>query len=363
MGIYLGTLFISFLFALLYKKGAENEADIKFKNGKLVIRKKIIYGIISFAPLTLIAGLRYDVGTDWGGTYINIFNTVKNGRSIRDVGYGLLNKFVLLFTSDYAGIIFLTALISGIFIYLAIFQQSDIPSMSILLYVFTCQYFFSLNVIRQAMATAIFLYAMKYIVKRDYKRYFFWIIIASTIHTMAIIYIPLYFYKILAKFYKQTIVIILLLLLFSQDIVNFVTNVFYNIEFLRKYFYWYFHSEYNSGNVSFVSLAVQISVLVFMLFIYYRNESDARSQLFITMQIICVAMLLFSGMIPLMQRISYFFSFANIIYIPDYISRINNRMMRFVASIIVITCFFAYMWVTTAIWNYNEVLPYQSIFN
>lgn len=363
MAIYLGALFLSFCFSLLYKQSTnEDEKAVTIHNGKVIFETKILVGFLSFLPLTFLSSVRYDVGTDWRGTYLQIFTQIKNGLSIRDVGYGLLNKFVLLFTDNYAGIIFLTAVLIGIFTYLAIFQQSDIPSVSILLLVFTCQYFFSMNGVRQALATSIFLYAMKYIIKQDYKRYFFWIMVATSIHSMALLYIIPYFYKLIARFYKQIIGALLISFLFADRIARIIRYVFVKNSFLLTFFAWYFVSSYNDGKMNIMSLAVQMSVLLFMIIIYRKNRNDEKSQLFITLQIVCVAALLLSGVLPLMQRVSFLFSFANIIYLPYYIKMIKNRKVKFGVMLLILSGFFAYMWVTIAIRNYHEVLPYQSIF-
>ena len=361
MGIYLSALLLSVCFSFLYNRG--NGKDIRIHKGKLILNGSLLFGVLSFLPLTLVAGLRYDVGTDWSGTYLQIFNSIKNGSKIRDGGYGVLNQFALLFTDSYAGIIFLSAALIGVFVYMAIFQQSKIPAMSILLFVFTGQYFFSLNGIRQALATSIFIYAIKYIRQRDYKKYFFWILIAVSVHTMALLYIPLYFYKPVAKFYKQILFILFFGFIYSEQVSGLVQILLRKLRFLNRYFSWYFQSQYNSGRLSIISLAVQICVLLLMIYIYrsYCRE-DEESQLFLVMQILAVASLILSAAVPLMQRVSFLFSFGNIIYLPNYIKKIKNKKIVFGISTLILVCFFVYMWGTIVIRNYNEVLPYQSIF-
>lgn len=360
MGIYLSALFVSVCFSFLYNK--RSDKSIRIHDGKLSLNTSLLFGILSFLPLTLVAGLRYDVGTDWSGTYLQIFNSVKNGLKVRDGGYGLLNRFVLLFSDSYTGIIFLSACLIGAFVYIAIFQQSEIPAMSILLFVFTGQYFFSLNGIRQALATAIFLYAMKYIQQRDYKKYFFWIIIAVSMHTMALLYIPLYFYKPIAKFYKQIILMLFLVFIYSDQISVFVRILFRKFDYVNRYFGWYFQSQYNSGRLNFISLTVQVSVLILMIYIYrIYCRQDEKSQLYLVIQILAVGCLLLSAAVPLMQRVSFLFSFANITYLPNYIKKIRNIKMVYGLSALLLVCFFLYMWGTIAIRNYNEVLPYHSI--
>ena len=115
MGIYLSALLLSVCFSFLYNRG--NGKDIRIHKGKLILNGSLLFGVLSFLPLTLVAGLRYDVGTDWSGTYLQIFNSIKNGSKIRDGGYGVLNQFALLFTDRYAGILTLGSIDRSVCLY------------------------------------------------------------------------------------------------------------------------------------------------------------------------------------------------------------------------------------------------------
>ena len=74
------------------------------------------YLFLSILLLTLLSGLRYEVGMDWEG-YENFFKSV-NGFNIEnppimEIGFGFLNKIIGYFADDYSYVIFFSALVFG----------------------------------------------------------------------------------------------------------------------------------------------------------------------------------------------------------------------------------------------------------
>lgn len=360
MLVYLLGLCLSVVSVFILRPN-HKENMILIKNRKIYISRYFVCFLLSMLPLTFISAIRYDVGSDYLGTYVHGFEIIKNGFAIRDGGFGFLSKIVLLFTNDYAGLFIISSFLIGIFVYLAIFEQSENIVFSIILYVITCEYFISMNMVRQSLATAIFLYAIKYLQNKNYDKYVILILIATTIHTSAIIYLGLLFYELVARWWKQIFVSCILIFLLSDRISSILQFCVYKVPFLRRYFYWYFNSGYNSGEFNLFSFLVQFAVLILLVTIYsiQRNE---KLKLYLSLQFMAVIFLLLSKSLPLAQRMSCLFSFANIIYIPNSIKMLEKKKNIIFITTSVIIFFFIYMWITIVIRGYNEVLPYQTIF-
>lgn len=360
MIIYLAGLCLSVI-SVLFLRPKQAEYLVLIKDKKICISKFFICFLLAMLPLTIISAIRYDVGTDYFNTYVDGFEIIKNGSSIRDGGFGIISKIVLLFTNDYAGLFIASSLLIGIFVYLAIFEQSENIVFSIILYMITCEYFISMNMVRQSLATAIFLYAIKYLQNKKYKKYIICILIAITIHTSAIIYLGLLFYDLMAHWWKQIFASCILIFLFSDRISTILKLLVFKVPFFRRYFYWYFNSKYNSGDFNVFSFLVQFAILIMIVTIYSIQKNE-KIKLYLSLQFMAVIFLLLSKSLPLAQRMSYLFSFANIIFIPNSIAALSKKKYALIIVAFVVIFFSIYMWITIVIRGYNEVLPYQTIF-
>lgn len=344
----------------------KNRLNANGANGKYKIKiyRYSIWIFCSFLPLFLLSGFRSEVGTDTTGTYTEIFQLVQDGKSIsiRDKGYLLINKIVLFFTSDFTLLLIVTSFLIAFFMFKAIYEQSVSPVFSILLYFITSVFFMSMNIIRQSIATVIFLFALKYVSKREFWKYFFWIIIATSIHTMAFIYIFIYFlYNI--KLTRKKVVVSLAFIVLSRYMIEFLIHyIVANVKILAYHFGSYYYSVYNTGKIDFWSLLVELTVLGFLFFIYKRANEDKQFNLFFLLEFISVALLLLSDVIPLSKRICWMFNFSKIIFLPKMIQYVSNKKTRLVVYIGIICGFAVYTYITAALQGYNEVVPYQSIF-
>lgn len=330
------------------------------------IYKYSLWVVLSALPLIILSGFRqYEIGTDTKGTYLDIFYLVQNGRSsgIRDKGYALLNKVSLIFTQEYTGVLLLTAMIIGAFIFKAIYEQSVSPAFSIFLYVATSMYFNSMNVMRQTIATAIFLYALKYVKEKKAWKYYILIALASTIHLTAIIYIPIYFWDRI-KITKGKIMGGLLLLLILQSRVGgMIYALFSRVKVFQNYFAHYYISSYNNESFNIWSFLVEAMVLLLLLVVYNQAKEDLDYRLFLFLEVLSVAILLLSTVVPLAQRISWMFSFSKIIFLPKMIRFVTDKKLRIAVYGGVVTGFILYTYITVMLRGYNEVIPYQSIFS
>lgn len=341
---------------------------IKRKNNDiyiLQIRKQygytlyIIFAICSFLPLFIISAIRYNVGTDYFYTYVPQFEAIIQGKNATyELGFTLINKFILLFSNDYAGVFIITSFIFCFFIYKSIYEQSEDICYSIILLMVTTSYFISLNIVRQCIGIAIFLYAIKYIKQNNFIRYLICIFIAITIHTSSIIYIPIYF---LCK-NKINLKVQILLLIIVAIFKGFVSDIFIYIVELTKYG-TYFNSQYNTGQFAIFSFIINLAILIFCYLFYSVAKEDKEYRIFVNIQFICVFLILFSSVIPLISRIIVDFTFCQIIFLPKIIKYIKNKYIQIITKFLILILYLIYMINTIIILGYHQVLPYQTIFS
>lgn len=145
--------------------------------------------------LILISVLRQGQGTDYY-SYESIYNGVREiseysifyALAQSDPGYRLLNLIANQLHIPYIVFASLFSLIIFIIIY-PFFKKQCNRSMIALFMFYASSFFipYFLNQWRQAFAVAVFLRAFPYLLNGELKKYFLWIILASTVHLSAII--------------------------------------------------------------------------------------------------------------------------------------------------------------------------------
>ncbi len=355
---YFLMIILSILFAILAMK--------YYQKGKNNITNKILFFLFAFLsfliPFLVSAFRNYTIGTDTSGTYMEIFNRIRNGESIRDLGFGVITKVSLFIFNNYTGFLILTSLIFCGLSYICIFRDSKYPAMSVLLFFTMNVFFISMNMIRQSIAISIFMYSIKYIKNKNIIKYIIAMIIAMLIHTSAILYFPMYFvynFKINKNILCAVPIVIVLLKAFLLD---FIINVLIKFEYFNKYFSWYLTSQYNTGKLNIVSFLIACCIFILLILIYKSAREDKEYNMLLWNEIIAITFLAISSELPLMQRTSYLFTFPLYIYLPNMFKYIENFKFRMSMKFLVNMGYLSYMIVTIFILGYNEVYPYKWIF-
>lgn len=315
-------------------------------------------------PTILVSGLRaYNVGTDTRGTYYYIFLSVySNGISnIRDIGYAFINQLSLCFTDSYTGVLMLTSILCcGLAVH-SIFKQSQNPAMSCLLFFTTNVFFISMNMIRQSIATMIFIVAIPHIKERKFVKFVILIALAVMVHVIGIVYIFIYFIYPIRLTKTRVTVGGIGVLVVGNILASLFAMIVTRVSYVAKYFSWYLTSGFNSGEMNWFSLFVQIGVMFFLIIIYDRAKNDGVYRIVLWLNFIALCILLISSRIPLAQRISWLFSFPNFVYLPGCMNYIKNKSNRKIISAFINVMFFAYMFITIFMRGYHDAIPYSSV--
>lgn len=148
--------------------------------------------------LTLFRGLRWETGTDWY-MYLDIFERIqwselfsfiRYGEQKLEFGYAFLNLVVKSFGGGYTTfLIFTNAIILLIYADFSCKHSQRFPLL-LFIAIITANNFFP---VRQSLTVAIVMYSYRYVINRDFVKFIVSILIAISIHSASLIFLPFYF--------------------------------------------------------------------------------------------------------------------------------------------------------------------------
>ncbi len=319
-------------------------------------RPSVLFVVLSVLPLTLLATLRDEVGTDWP-IYLDYFQAIGAGaKEFSEPGFNLLNRVVYFFSQDFHVVTFLVAAAICLLSYAAIYRQSVIVPMSILMLVLTGQYFNSMNQLRQALAMAIFLWSFRFVRERKPLPYFLAMAVAISMHQSAALYLPLYFLYGLRANPRVHIVVLSGCLVFSPVLGKALALIIAHTKYG-----WYFNSVYNDNNFYLVGFVFTLVVLALYLYYLHRvPREDREFDFMVNLQLMAVVVLLFTSFIPQVQRVSECFMALTCLAVPRLILREEDRARRVLLYVGVVALFGAKLLYDVYVNGWFSVIPYQT---
>lgn len=362
MIVYISMIITSLFFIYL---------SIKIENKN----QKIIYIVLGMLPFIIVAGFRYNVGTDYLYRYVTDFNKIANGIDVEnlEIGFKAIIKFCLIFSKDSQLLFIITSIMITFFIIYGINKNSKNILISVLIFGIGGFFFQSLNLVRQFLAMTIVFFAYQYLLeKKKIIWYILAVIIATLIHNSSIIMLCLIFCRkrILFKPWL-TILIMAAVLLFGEQIFELMTvaieNTRFDVYLIGKYAKGFTSNLYNLVNL----------ILYAVMYICYRvknkNQKEKITQedrLFINIQALALIFTVMSSMHMLFSRISYYFMIFQILSVPYFIEttkikevHLGENGTKKVLYGFVIIFFLTLTFYTNVLHNDNEPLPYISVFS
>ena len=289
-------------------------------------RNDIIFLCIASFGLILFSSLRGDsVGVDYT-PYANYFNKVgtegwaylispKNGYRF-EFGFCLLNYLVSRFTLDPRIYMLVISMIAILLTSLLLYRHCSIPWLG--MYVFVSFGFFSnsLNFLRQAIAIAIYLFAIEFIKKKQFLPYLLLVIAAFSFHKVMLVMIPVYFIAHIPVNWKSLVVylgLMALVLAFSWQLFDFVTQfVFQNYRSETGLYYM----NGRDWNTALIPAIVGVLAVLMHRFLLRRDPGN----------IVLINFSIYSGILYLMtckhflfQRFGMIFFTSAILLIPEIV--------------------------------------------
>lgn len=279
-----------------------------------------------FAVLAGASALRIYTGNDYQ-TYISHFHDIYRGNYVvTERGFNLIVTAVYRFFQKecYLVIFALFAFLTvGVFLK-ALYDQSVDFTMSFFLFMTLGVYFQTYNTVRYYFALSIVLYAMRYILRKQYIRFLIAILIAALFHKTALIVIPLYLLAAVRWKWQHLIILGILAVsgLFFQEQ--------YMELFVKLYPSYAEEEEYlASGGFSIVNVLRCVAVLVFSLYVLRGNKewyADRETRFYFQLNLGALALYLCFSFVPFLSRIGYYLNISHLFFLPFLLKAvIENR--------------------------------------
>lgn len=320
---------------------------------------------ISFVYIFLFLALRYDFGNDYQN-YLENFIAINQGVLVweSEPGWVLLCRLFAPF-GFFAMVAFLAAL--QCVVYYRFFNRY-VPAkyywIALFLYLFNpgCLLILS-SAMRQSVAIVIFIYAIDYIYKKDFVRYFFCVAIASTFHSSALILFPVYLIGLFDwKVNKSIAVVIFFSYLFMYLIINYLqAQMSQFIEIYFKSYEMYLDKDMNKIGTGFGFL---FGLFVFALVLIKVRIESGDKVLILKIAILSYLVMPFSFINPMMTRIGMYFEPFMIIAFIAVLSLLKDANIRFsiiaMYSLIILLSFYGFF--NSDIWT-ESFSAYKTVFS
>ena len=288
-------------------------------------KKEILFLCISSVILIGVSSVRAtNVGIDYYQFYVPFFENVHSG------GWGYLISADNPYRTEF-GFSLLTFLLSrvtgNIFVYMAVIAvlmigltalvlYRDCPKPWIGMFIFVAFNFFgnSLSYLRQSLAIAIFLFAIHYLKEKKFIPYLLIVLLAATFHKSLLLMIPIYFLaQIVVNWASMGTYagITVLILIFSWQIFDFVTQFVYKTYATENGLYFMKGRDFMTGLVPVLAM---LAMLAFRKQLLKRNP---RNVVLINLALYAGIFFILTWKHFLFQRVGNIFFTASILYIPE----------------------------------------------
>ena len=295
--------------------------------------KKILFTILSFVPFFCVMAFRYGIGYDYLNIYDKIFHTIINGGTSNwEPGIVYMIKLISMFSNDSFYFFLVTSLLISFFTYKGILSNSEKPWLSLLLFITGGFYMESMNTVRQFVALAMFIYAIKYIKSKEPIKYIIWILIASLFHTSALVLLPLYFFCRTRLTWKKRLIISLLLIL----TIPMISSGFYWILAQTKYSF-YMTGIYADANPTYSELIIASILFMAASIFYKRGKDNEWYNIYYKLTFVFLIIGVLSFKVLLAYRIIMYLKITTIFMVPSIIGQVHkskNRIIYYMLFII-----------------------------
>ncbi len=290
--------------------------------------KSILLYSIPIVLYTLVFGIRYGVGTDFFN-YMNAYidwDITYASEHEWELCFIWINSFCSYFHFPYPIFFSILAFLQIIFIYLTFKDRKDVLAYSMIMLILLGIGLWNFqNGLRQAIAFVIFLFSIKFIIKKKLSHFIVFIILAVNFHRSAIILFPLYFLynKQQIYFKKEILQYILLFISFIISISGIAQTFLSEFEAIISFLGYekYIDSDFLNTFASGWTPYTYALFLVYIVFAYnYTNvrnfyQSDRLFEILYDLFFIGICLnFIFLGNMMFGRILSYFTNLSFIIF-------------------------------------------------
>ena len=320
-------VFISSFFARYFSKPLTNEITYVKPNKMLMF--------IAMLSLVMVSGLRNNIGDTY--FYMHSYKiTDFNWGMIKfegDFGFNILQLLLQNVSNDPQILIFSTALITNVLIVITLYKYSRMIELSLFVFIASGMYTVSMNGIRQSLAAAIIFAATKYILDGNFKKFLLVILLASTFHQTALIFIPIYFIVRRKAWTRDTYILLGIGVLLAAGFSEFSKLLFSAIENTKYGNY----SEFDEGGSSFTRVAVTTAPLVIAFFGKEKlRELWPKSDYIVNLATLGVVFLILATKNWIFARFNIYFGLYSLILVSWLVLLMAKKDRKFIYYSIIV---------------------------
>ncbi len=318
-----------------------------------------------FVILFALAAMRINVGNDYKNYAITAHEAWKDGYVVTEPGFNILVK-VLYILAGWENYILLFAVFAfvTIFLYMKIaYEQSDSFALTFFLFMTLGMYFRTFNTVRYYFVLAVALYALRYVVNRQYIRFLLCVLAAAFFHKSVLVVIPIYLAAVYVS--KKWHYIVLgaggLIFLLAKDLVMKIALILYPSYENTSYI-----SEVGilSGWISNANGIIRCLLVLVLCLIFYKDavEDNRANKVYFNLNIFAVLLYVFGVYLPLLSRFTYYLMGPQILLIPGVISHIKDEKKKkwVTAIVLAIGILYFVLFMRGAYEEGLRILPYKS---
>lgn len=359
MSVYIGTMILVMLLGYMAETNREvvfNTLDKKvyIKNGK----KYNFFVLWTAMCLILVAGLRWQVGTDYNSyargyenTLLTVWESIK---TLDEPGYKVLAWLSSFVYHDYASMFFVLAIFTVGLNVKTISKYSNDFLFGILLYMFIGAWHGSFNAVRQYAAAAILFCGHRYIYERKFWKYMLVVFGAFLFHRTALIMIPVYFLGRTKVNIKVTAVIVGTMLFFS-----------YSLDYMFQIMSYYKGTDqteyaYMTTEVNALRILVAFAPLLIIAILPKGFRKNTENAFYINMLIINATLMFATSSSAYLARVGIYTDIYATIAIPRLKNGFTEQSRKIFTAIVLL--FYCMFWLYE-IYARNNLSDFNWIFN
>ncbi len=317
---------------------------------------------LSISFIVLLQALRaHKVGMDLA-YYIPAYTNAKNYNFLWgdklynwEIGYCLFMKGIRILGFSEQQFLAIISFLVHILIAAVWYKKSDLPALSVLIYVCMGMYTFTFSGLRQSIALALTFFSYLYIEEKKLGLFLACILLAMSFHITAIVFLPAYFASNYVLSKKQYYIVFPLLIA---------------IFVLRKQLYSFVFLLYKGRSVEIVDTGAY-ELLLFMVLIYiasfvvhkirgYEFKHDKhikRMNSYRNLLLCAIVLQFFATCSDVAGRLGYYYFMFLSLIIPEMLSGFEKQFKWFCQCVFIMFLIFFFWW-TTLRTGYLGVAPY-----
>lgn len=318
-----------------------------------------------FVILFALSALRLDLGNDYKTYAITCHEAWVDGYVVTEPGFNILVKvlYTLAGWENYILVFAVFAFVT-IFLYMKIaYEQSDSFALTFFLFMTLGMYFRTFNTVRYYFVLAVAVYALRYVVNRQYIRFLLCILAAAFFHKSVLVVIPIYLVAVYVskKWHYIVLLVAGLVFLLAKDLIMKIALILYpsyeNTSYINEV-------GILSGWISNANGIIRCFLILGLCLCFYKDavENDRANKIYFNLNIFAIMLYVFGVYLPLLSRFTYYLMVPHILLVPNVISYIEDAKVKrkITGLVIVIGLLYFVLFMRGAYDEGFRILPYKT---